>query len=190
MKTLSITGAWLLSLASSTIPGLADEPLFKEGDMETIEQHEAGAAPRGWQVLNPQTDTPVIEAEQGQVHEGESAMKITVGKSERFWVRSSRIRVLPNTEYEISIAIMASQGASPFYGVRVYESDGGWNPPDGQPYLIQREMQKDNGREWVVKTARFQTRSNTQWLYIGLFQQSEKQQGSVIYDSISLQPVQ
>ncbi len=178
-------------LLMTTAIAAAQESLLKEGDMEVIEETDGVSVPRGWSVLKGEATVPAIEAEAGTVHEGSHALKVATAESPLLWVRSRQVVVQPDTEYELSVAIL-TQGAgtvTPFYGIRVYESDGGWNPKDGQPYLIQRESLRDNGKDWQVKTARFHTRSNTKWLYIGLLTRPEKQQGFVLFDSIILQPV-
>lgn len=174
-----VLSAFPLLHATAQTQNLAPNPGFEE---------QEGSAPKGWQVLNRKT---TIQSSP-EAQDGAAALEIATPQSGSAWVRSAVIAVEPHVTYHLRVALLARpvKGKTvPLYGIRVYESEGGWNPPDGQPYLISREKDKDNGQEWQVKEATFETREGTKWIYIGILVDSSVT-GSLLVDTLEVEKAQ
>ncbi len=170
-------------LLSSPLMAQGPDGLVKNHDMEEIDS--TTEVPAGWDSLGGK----VPLATSAVAHEGSHSLEIIAPESGNGWVRSARISVEPNTTYRVRAAFLVQLGESqqlPYYGMRIYLSDSGWTPADGEPYLLGSDDQKDDGREWKIKEATFQTGETTKWLYIGILM-TGKHGGSVLLDDVLLE---
>lgn len=151
-----------------------------------LEQSLLDETPHGWRTKAPKLLPMRITDE---AYDGSLALEVGTPQTGNGWVYTPVIKAQPGTSYRLSVALLAralSGRGIPFYGIRVYESDGGWNPEEGQPYLITKEPNRDNGWEWQIKEASFQTRENTKWLFIGFLVDSSTA-GVLLIDDVVLQ---
>ncbi len=161
--------------------------LVPNAGMEEVQEGKE-PIPIGWRSMGERMALRSTE----EAHEGSRALEIrTPEQHVNGWVRSESFRVDPNTVYRLRASFLSrgdDRQSVPFYGVRVYESDEGWNPPDGEEYLIAREDLRDNGREWKIKEATFRTRETAKWIYIGILLDS-KTPGVLLVDDVVLERV-
>lgn len=172
--------AWLTS------PLVAQEPdgLMKNHGMEELDS--VTGAPVGWSSLRGK----VPLAASALAYEESHSLEMLAPETGNGWVRSATIQVEPKTTYRLKAALLPQAGPSdlPYYGVRVYLSDTGWTPEDGKPYLFGSDDLKDDGSEWKLKEATFQTGEATKWIYMGIFIVGGKG-GSVLLDDVRLERV-
>ncbi len=179
LSTLGLLLLPMVCLRAEEAPNLVPNP--------GMEETAAGEkpVPTGWSSIGNLLDVQSTD----EAHEGSQALEIRTPRDRvNGWVRSQVFRVDPNTLYRVRVAILARGDdgrAVPFYGVRVYESEEGWNPPDGEPYLITWETGVDNGREWQIKEGTFRTRESVKWVYIGLLVDAATP-GVVLLDDVSM----
>ncbi len=135
---------------------------------------------KGWSLHTGQAALSVMATgEEG----GGNALVVTPEGEKAVWVRSATIQVSPGASYQLSFRLKGENG-TPWAGVKVYESDGGWNPEGGH-YLFGGNAP----RQWEPKEATFITRPGTRWLYIGILLQPGSA-GALALDDFSLQPLQ
>lgn len=178
----------ILLVASLTLPL---HSLFGEGPFGLVrnagmeELNPGTNVPAGWTANSDQLSLSASDV----AYQGNQALRIEVKASRHGWIRSDRFAVTPNTPYRFRAAFLTQtgrSGAKPFYGVRIYFSDSGWHPEDSQPYLIEHEASRDNGQDWVIKGATFETGETTRWGYIGLLL-SGSSEGALLLDDVLLE---
>ncbi len=164
----------LLLLALALSPASAEPNLVPNGAFDAEEPLN------GWALHTGQAALSAIESgEEG----GGKALAIAPEGEKAVWVRSATIKVSPGSTYQLSFRIKGENG-TPWAGVKVYESDGGWNPEGGH-YLFGGNAP----RQWEQKEATFITRPGTRWLYIGILLQPGSG-GALVLDDITLHPSQ
>ena len=156
-----------------------DFGLVRNGGMEI--DKDADGVPDGWSAKNVK-----LKSNKNIKVSGSKSLQVVLPNNNFVSLRSTAIPVEANTKYRLKLSTYAGN-KNVWRGIKVYESDGGWNPFGGR-YIA------TEGRwgGWQSQKAEFNTRANTKWLFIDLKIKNKtkpKQKAFLYIDDVSLEKV-